>query len=380
MPRPLIQCTLLRSQKLLLSSMLLLGALSGIPECALGQEDMVIPMSNYNDLLSRIDSLEAQAHSNHQPSAVRKSTGISSSEGGVFASYELALLKPVYSNSPAFYSHDIVPGFDESATLTEFSYDIEASHRLELGYLCPSSNIGWRSRYWFFDSDDSKQSRSDVDVKIGVADDPDIAIDTVSASSADFYLAEARSALDVFDIEAISKRKIYRNSVTLAGGIRYASVEHGYFGRDILAGFTENLLQTQFNFRGLGPTLALQSRRQLGGSGFGWNIGTRGSLLFGNTDAVWERITIAGSSDSIRQDNNFRMLPVCEMQCGLDYRRMLGSSRLELGTGFEGQAWINGGSPLSGGQDGATDSDRIDTPFDEDLGFLGVFFRGAILY
>ncbi|MEM8733932.1 MAG: Lpg1974 family pore-forming outer membrane protein, partial [Planctomycetota bacterium] len=103
-------------------------------------------------------------------------------------------------------------------------------------------------------------------------------------------------------------------------------------------------------------------------------------LLFGNTDAVWERISVGGSTDSIRQDNNFRMLPVAELQCGIDYRRTFGSRRLELGSGFEAQGWFNGGTPLAGGQDGATDSDRISTPFDEDLGFLGVYFRGAILY
>lgn len=367
-------------RRLILGTAVALAALASCSERSVAQDDVVIPMSSYNDLLSRIDSLEARVAHSEQHRAPRKSTGVVPAEGGVFASYDLVLLKPVYSNNTAFYTHDTVAGFDEGAILTEFTYDAEASHRVELGYLSSTSNMGWRSRYWFFDTDDSKQSRSDVDVKIGIADDPDIAIDTISAGSPDFYLAEARSALHVIDLEAVSKRKIYKNSITLAGGIRYASVEHGYYGQDILTGTVENTLRTQFNFNGLGPTLALQSRRQLKGSNFGWNVGARSSLLFGNTDAVWERITIGGSSDAIRQDNYFRMLPVAELQCGLDYRRTIGSSRLELGTGFEAQAWFNGGTPLAGGQDGATDSDRISTPFDEDMGFIGAYFRGGIRY
>lgn len=373
-------CLPLCFRQLILSAATLCASFLACHQISVGQENAVIPMSSYNDLLNRIDSLESRVAPNQQHNASRKHFGVVPSEGGVFASYDLVLLKPVYSNNTAFYTHDTVAGFDEGATLTEFTYSAEASHRVELGYLSPTSNLGWRSRYWFFDVDDSKRSRSDVDVKIGIADDPDIAIDTISSGSPDFYLAEARSAMHVIDLEAVSKRKIYQNSVTLASGIRYASVEHGYYGQDILTGTTENTLRTQFNFRGLGPTLALQSRRPLEGTHFGWNVGARSSLLFGNTDAIWERITVGGSSDSIRQDNYFRMLPVAELQFGVDYRRMIGSRRLELGTGFEAQGWFNGGTPLAGGQDGATDSDRISTPFDEDLGFIGAYFRGAILY
>lgn len=356
------------------------AALLSSQQITYGEDTVVLSMANYDDLLNRIDSLESRVPATSQTPVVRKSTGIVPSEGGVFAAYDLVLLKPVYSNNTAFYVHDTVVGIDEGAILTEFTFGAEASHRLELGYLSPTSNMGWRSRYWFFDADDSKQSGTDVDVKIGIADDPDIAIDTVSATSPDFYLAEARTALHVLDAEVISKRQIYQNNVTLASGLRYASVEHGYFGQDILTGVTENILRTQFNFRGLGPTLALQSRRPIQGTGFGWNVGARTSLLFGNTDAVWERITVAGSSDAIRQDNFFRMLPVAELQLGLDYRRCVGSKRLELGTGFEAQGWFNGGTPLAGGQDGATDSDRISSPFDEDLGFVGAYFRGSVTY
>ncbi|MEM8734098.1 MAG: hypothetical protein AAGG44_07745, partial [Planctomycetota bacterium] len=242
-------------------------------QVSVGQDQAVIPMASYNDLLNRIETLESQvAHTQHS-SGTRRKSGAAPSEGGVFASYDLLLLKPVYSNNTAFYTHDTVAGFDEGAILTEFDYDAQASHRVELGYLSPTSNLGWRSRYWFFDADDSKQSRSDVDVKIGIADDPDIAIDTVSATSPDFYLAEARTSMHVLDLEAVSKRTLYKNNVTLASGIRYASVEHAYFGQDILAGAAENILRTQFNFRGLGPTVALQSRRPLDGTCFGWNVG-----------------------------------------------------------------------------------------------------------
>jgi len=132
---------------------------------ARGQDDdqIVIPMASYQDLLDRLDSVEAQVQNTGPSIPSRVSNGTLTSEGGYFSSLELVLLKPVYSNNTAFYTHDTLAGVTESAILTEFDFAAEASPRIEFGYMKPSSNIGWQARYWFFDASDSKDSADDAD-------------------------------------------------------------------------------------------------------------------------------------------------------------------------------------------------------------------------
>lgn len=362
------------------------------PEATQAEESTVaIPVTTYQDLLNRLDSLESRVAQTERRAAPKRSNGTKCSEGGYFAGYELAVLAPVYGNSTAFYTHDTVVNTPESAELTEFGWDLEASHRFELGYLSPSTNIGWRARYWFFDGGASESSAADVDVKIGIADDPDIALDTISSADPDFLQANASTGVDVLDFEAVSKRFIYQNQVTFSGGLRYANIQHNYAAYDVdptvaAPNNIQTALLTDFNFQGVGPTVSLASRRRIGGSCWSWNVEGRTSLLFGQGDARWDRIGDSGSgtpldpvgnSDVIIQENDLRVLPVAEMRLGLDYRRDLGSTLLELGTGVEGQVWINGGTPIFGGQDGATDSDSIKSPWTEDLGFIGFYLRGT---
>ncbi|MEM9353520.1 MAG: Lpg1974 family pore-forming outer membrane protein [Planctomycetota bacterium] len=384
----------LRSRRLHLASLAAVACLC-TPAVVRAQEETVsIPVSTYEDLLNRLDSLESRVSRTERRSAPVRTNGTKTSEGGYFAAYELAVLAPVYSNSTAFYTHDTVPSTPESAVLTEFGWNLEASHRFELGYLSPSTNLGWRARYWFFDGGASETSAADVDVKIGVADDPDIALDTITAGDPDFLQANASTAIDVVDFEAFSKRFVYSNQVTFSGGVRYANIQHNYAGFDVdptiaAPNNIQTALLTDFNFEGVGPTVSLASRRKIGCSCWSWNAEGRTSLLFGQGDARWDRIGNSGAgtpldpvgnSDVITQDNDLRIVPVAELRLGLDYRRALGSTVFEFGTGAEGQVWINGGTPMFGGQDGATDSDSITSPWTEDLGFIGFYLRGSARY
>jgi hypothetical protein len=357
-------------------------------------EEVTISMSNYEDLLNRMDSIESREAAPQWSSSRPRhcSNGACGAEGGYFSSYELVLLNPVYSNSTAFYTHDTAPAVPENATLTEFDWDMEVSHRLELGYLSPSTNLGWRARYWFFDSNTSVNSVADASVKVGVADDPDIALDTISATDPDFLQAFASTEIDAVDLEFVSKRFIYHNLVTFGAGLRYADIQHNYQGLDVdptLAGpnNVQAALRTDFNFEGIGPTISLASRRRIGGTDFGWNVEGRTSILFGQGDALWQRLDdggVAGNplaiKDAIVHNNETRVLPVTELRMGIDYRSYHGQTRYDFGMGLETQVWFNGGTPLEAGQDGATDSDGITSPWTEDLGFIGMYFRGGVTY
>ena len=259
---------------------------------------------------------------------------------------------------------------------------------MELGYLSPSSNLGWRVRYWHFDTEANERSRSDRDVKIGVADDPDIAIDTVSANDNDFLIASASTRIHCFDFEGVSKRYIYHDLVTCSAGIRYAQIKHAYDGMDFDpdTGTFQTRMGTDHKFDGFGPTMSLASRRRVVESDFWLNIEGRGSLLMGEGKGHWDRFNAPGvdppgvAGDAIDHSNDFRVVSVGELRLGVDYLRETDYGRIEVGTGVEGQVWWNGGTPMNAGQDGATDSDHITSPWSEDLGFIGVYFRGGLTY
>ncbi|MEM7600366.1 MAG: Lpg1974 family pore-forming outer membrane protein [Verrucomicrobiota bacterium] len=395
---------MIRTTAPLLSFCLLLGALHA-------EESVTLPMSSYQDLLRRLEVLEAKVNGDAPPSAALQKSQTAPipsapegkgmevileeelDTGGLFFNYEHVYVKPVYGSNAAFFIHDTeINGAPESADQVEFPYGLESSSRYELGYLLPSSNLGWRARYWSYGTDSTQASPADVDVKIGVADDPDIAIDTISATTADILVATASSDLDVLDFEGISLHQHRNRQTTLGAGVRYAEVHHNYFGEDIdlatgILDANGSGLLADSKFQGAGPTFSVVTRRQFRDSNFGVDFGGRGSLLFGSGDTTLLRLTTPDPAtmtgpvgDALRLENNLRIMPVVETRFGLDYSRDFGQGIFTMGTGFEGQFWMNGGVPLIGGQDGATDSDRAQNFFSENMGFLGLYFRAGLTY
>ncbi len=171
---------------------------------------VTIPMSSYQDLLNRLENVESHLGTGSTGGKYQlpsdKVVYTPERKGGLYGSYEFVYVKPVYTSAPAFFVHDTDPGV-ENALETSFDHDLEASHRYELGYLVPSSDLGWRVRYWSFDGDDAQRSANDVDVKISVADDPDIGIDDVNTRVNDFYDAFASTQMQVIDFEAFSLKQ-----------------------------------------------------------------------------------------------------------------------------------------------------------------------------
>lgn len=398
--QPLLIRFVMKTTIRFIASALGVFALSGAT--LLAQESVTIPMATYQDLLDRLDSLEkrvSQAETRGQSAPARVSTPTSSgksiddeivylpnpskavtmpSRGGLYTNYEYVHAKPVYSSATAFYVHDNVVTASESAELYEFRPDMEGSHRLELGYLNPVTNIGWRTRYWQFSSDSRLESPRDADVKVGIADDPDIAIDSVGTGD-DYYIATAGTDLDVIDLERFERKASAGKATTVGFGARYARVQNYYTGRDVDPVTGDDEILRHFNsFQGAGPTISIDMQRQIGNSKLSWDFGGRASALFGSSRARWEADYTPGGelSDVIDHGENIRVLPVTEAQLGLLYEHETRRGKfIDVGAGFEGQYWLGGGTPLDAGQDSATDSDHISTPSSHNLGILGFYFK-----
>lgn len=164
--------------------------------------------------------------------------------------------------------------------------------------------------------------------------------------------------------------------------MRYAQIEHHYLGlsTELPSGDFDSILQSDNDFHGFGPTVSISRSRPLGQSGLTFDLGGRGSLLFGDADTSYTRFTPPGEPDQIRQDNKLTIIPAGEVQVGLGYNFAWGCRKVSIGGGFEGQFWLNGGTPIIASQDSNTDSDRFTNAFSEDLGFLGGYFQFSIDY
>lgn len=398
--QPLLIGFIMKTTSRIIVATLGVFALSGAS--LLAQESVTIPMATYQDLLDRLDSLEkrvSQAERVSAPTSSGKSIDdeivylpnaskavTMPSRGGLYTNYEYVHAKPVYSTATAFYVHDNVVTAADGAELYEFRPDMEGSHRLELGYLNPVTNIGWRTRYWQFSSD-SRLASSTVDVKVGIADDPDIGIDSVGAGN-DYYIATAGTDLDVIDLERFERKASAGKATTVGFGVRYARVQNYYTGRDVspitgdqapTGDVEDDEILRHFNsFQGAGPTISIDMQRQIGNSKLSWDFGGRASALFGSSRARWEADYTPGGelSDVIEHGENIRVLPVTEAQLGLLYEHETRRGKfIDVGAGFEGQYWLGGGTPLDAGQDSASDSDHISPPSSHNIGILGFYFK-----
>ena len=136
--------------------------------------------------------------------------------GRTYFMYENVFVAPYLSNSRALFAQ---PDPNDNSLLSiQFDYDLEYSPRFEVGYLAPSSCLGWRARYWHFESDSSLSIAADtapLDDDEGIAmwsQDPDIGVDDI-----DNGIFTSSIELDVFDVEA---QKLVNANVIASAGLR----------------------------------------------------------------------------------------------------------------------------------------------------------------
>lgn len=371
-----------------------------------GEGSITIPMADYKDLMRRLDSLEKKVAAVSTPQAPSQTYTPSSptfsydggkapakapakavqypQRGGFYADVEYVNAKPVFAEAPAFFIHDNLVPISEGADEVPFDPDLQGSVRFELGYLQPAGDLGWRARYWFFDGDDTQRSPNNVDVKIGVADDPDIAVDDVGTGTDDYYIATMRTELDVLDLDMFSvsstSNGIRRPKHRLSGvGLRLASIQHNYDGQTIsTTGTNGQRLTSDHDYSGVGPSVYFETTRPVGNTPLYLNVKSRGGLLFGRGDTQYLRFDSPGTGtpgDYIRTEDKWVMVPVVELQAGVGYELDWKQRPITIEGGVEAQAWFNGGSPIIAGQDSATDSDRYRNAFSTDMGFIGYYFK-----
>ena len=357
---------------------------------------------SYNDLLSRIETLEAERASYRTYGAC--DTGCDAgccdeaccdeaccevqcdpcnSCGVWYGMYESVCVKPVWDRNAAFSvelnDNDGGVDLDEGADVVEFDYDLNQSNRFEIGYLAAAGNLGWRARYWHFqdsttisvsDADAFLQTRrpglsldGDIQVNVTIVDDPEIEIE-----DADAIVTYQSIKVDVIDLETVARRGM----LTYSAGVRYARFKQSYLADD--PDGTDEEIYGNLSFRGLGPTLALEARqpvlRTVNLSLFG---ALRGSMLFGERNFHAQEDPDGDPDELYFADNDNDFVGMAELQLGLEWQQ----GNLFLRGAFEGQYWNGIGQAASQSISGTNEASD---PLDQNLGFMGFTLGGGVTY
>ncbi|MFH1922684.1 MAG: Lpg1974 family pore-forming outer membrane protein, partial [Planctomycetota bacterium] len=269
------------------------------------------------------------------------SNGLDSSPcepSGPYAGYAFVFAKPHFTEN---ISHRI--GY---RTFVPFSHDYELTPRAWFGYVGPSG-LGLRYRYWQFDHGGAV-SLANASAYAWVVSSPLPIWEQYYPVGVGASTLTIANGLEVHasDVEFTQRIRLGCSRLTVAGGLRYARIDQTYraVATDEL-GQRRGLLIANRSFQGLGPTMAAEFNRPFGFWGLSLFGGARGSVVFGDSDAVVFSRTSSGDA-TYRNDDADKVMGIGEAEIGLEWRRSF-SSRADvfIRGGYEGQLWQEAGSP-----------------------------------
>jgi hypothetical protein len=195
--------------------------------------------------------------------------------------------------------------------------------------------------------------------------------------------------LQVGDMEVVQGFEAGGCDFLFAGGLRIAKIDQTYNAYDAQSGSPLALrtLSSSYNFKGIGPTVALETRRSLGDSGLGLYSIARGALLFGDAqqNAIFfgQELRNDDPNPQFAAQHRSRAIPEAEIEAGVEYGRAVRNSWLFGQIGLVAQEWFGAGSasralnatvlttlrPVLGG-----------APVDSNIAFLGLSIRVGLDY
>jgi hypothetical protein len=312
------------------------------------------------------------------------------------------IIKPYFQNNPAFFARTTTISSggttfsqETSTCQHDFCWGLDAAPMVWLGYVS-ECGLGVRARWWLFDQRSATSAVSDPNTTILSASPAGLSIGTpplfsFPPSPTQMFL-NSNLKLDVWDFEATGETEVGRWNLLFSGGFRYAHLSQDYNALEVSQSFPPIFLgrplvllpepqvrqiaavSSGHNFNGAGPTLALEARRPIGNSRFSLFANIRGTMLFGRSKQLVEQPTITQFSffiptttivDTTAASVHDTVLPVAELEMGVEYARTWGAIRPFLRTGLVAQTWFDAGSA---------------SQLDGNLGFLGLSVTAGLTY
>jgi hypothetical protein len=256
---------------------------------------------------------------------------------GLTAGFEAVIAKPYFAvNSAARFGGG-------QATVPE-KWEFDMAPRAWLGYTLPGG-MGGRFRYWQFDHHSLPQ--------------------TLALPGSE-QLLQSRLTLQTFDVEWTQRGQLGGLIFNFAAGVRYATIDHASHNQ--LTIITAPPFETSAahfiqEFHGGGPTLAIEMWRPFL-ERFAFYGVARGSILFGRRHELADS-QIPGANLNVRNHHE-SLVPIGELQLGMQWTEALGRGVFFVRTGIEGQVWGDAGNITAG----SSASGEIFTP--SNLGFFGL--------
>lgn len=261
----------------------------------------------------------------------------------VYAGGEVVWVKPHFRGA---VSASIFDTNTFSAQVLPLDYDFELSGRYWLGFRGPG-NLGARVRYWEWEHLAATEAFT-----VGPTQSPALAASipgtvgfaaiTLNALPGNEVSVSHRLEMATLDLEGTQDFQFGAMELRLAAGLRYLR-----FNQDYVAGVNAAAASRGFayrqSFEGIGPTIALEMKRELG-----FNLSlyaqARGSVTFGDRNdrlSAYFPPAFEFTYSSIGGDD---LISVGEV--GLGVQADLGS--VFIRGGYEGQIWWNAGGPVDG--------------------------------
>jgi hypothetical protein len=307
-------------------------------------------------------------------------------------------MQPYFTNNPAFTVTQVTStgpsGTPRAVTSrANLGNHMEVAPMLWLGYVS-DSGLGGRVRWWHF--------RHGTDQGVAVGPGAPGTLTFISSAAPMGFTAFAdnngqtaalavtsKLELQVWDAEATTSVQSGKWDLLLAGGVRYAHIAQNYnaFVSGDSGGTAGPITATVLSghsFDGIGPVVALEARRALCDCGLSLYGSARGAILFGSARQTAFDAFVSGDGSFIDDATERRnpVVPVGELELGLEYGRCIGSSRVFSQVALVGQQWWGIGSASRAVN---TNSFGVPNPgggsiVDSDLGLLGLAFRTGVSF
>lgn len=283
-------------------------------------------------------------------------------------------LKPHFDTNPAFARSTNVMTPTTATTVTSqenFDWDAHWAPLVWLEYAY-GDLPGIRGRFWRFDDHPASRSvanpfnpggnplqvtnvqvTSAFPLGLGIISNPGGA----GAGFNDQLQFQSGLTLDVVDLEATKRFQPGCVSLGVSGGIRYARAAQNYDAFLLStpavpgASTVQSTLRSGHDLRGAGGTIAFEASYAFGGSGLSVFCNGRGSLLFGRGQESASLLTVTTDPAGLittqslsASTNSDRLLPITEIELGVDYTRRIGRIWVCFQTALVDQVWFGAGN------------------------------------
>jgi hypothetical protein len=261
--------------------------------------------------------------------------------GGLQAGIGFYYIKPHFETNPAYTVSREAQDGTLQIRQSDFDYDYEFAPIIWVGF-SNCDGLGVRARYWWYDNNASTLLGNDGTVGIDSA--APLGLQNLSTTNGDVLLFATDLQIKVWDLEVTQAAKVWGWDLLLAGGLRYAHISQSYVHVELptVGDTLVDAISSGHNFKGIGPTVAAELRRDLG-IGLTLYGAARASILFGTGEQNSTQV-VNNTPDTFVSTSRDDVMPITELEIGAEFSREMGGSRLFVQAALVSQVWYGAGN------------------------------------